>query len=481
MSGAFNIDIECERTQKQQLKIYCASLTESWDVTRSLATIVQFHAALKSEATIAKNKINLPETLDVNNFTALDEFLSRLGCLAPVLRLSIFHDLLDIPKAVRDGLTYAQTKAFGKVVREGYLQRHLRHVQGGGRKFVRLTKDDRGGSLIIFPDENHLDIIVASLKIGASTELQNLNDKGIDHAFALRSGKRQWILQAADGRNYAMWQSQLVSMLKEFGTVNLNQDLDDDDGNNQEQLPLLGGGASSNKRASAKVTQAQVNQLLQENIALDEKLKKLMKQKTDMKSKIDDFADQEAEMKNAEAEMKRRRHKEVQREKEDLIADYEVKQDNLRGQIEELHRKLEQKTFDEGGKSGLVSLFGEDFIEVDINDYKQGNDGAVSSDNAIDDDDEDEEVGFGGAQQTVTSASSADAYDDDESDGLMNAASGRYKYLHKHMHRHDQKHIHNHRHTHIHDQTVKPPITYTHTHTVCHTIAHTTTQFKIKK
>merc|ERR1712228_142664 len=159
-------------------------------------------------------------------------------------------------------------------------------------------------------------------------------------------------------------------------------------------------------------------------------------------------------------ELKRKGQKLFQREKEELIATYEVKQDNLRAEIEELHQKLEQKTAEEGGRSGLKSLFGDDYTVIDIKDYK--------------------EQGMG-SKNGMSSVSYADEDDDDESQELNGKHESHIKYLHKHLHRHDHKHIHDHRHTHIHDQRGKEPVTYTHTHTIAHTITHTMTQFKIKK
>ena len=47
-----------------------------------------------------------------------------------------------------------------------------------------LTKDDRGGSLICYKDENK-NAVIASIKIGASTSVQNLKDKGIPHCFKI--------------------------------------------------------------------------------------------------------------------------------------------------------------------------------------------------------------------------------------------------------------------------------------------------------
>eukprot|EP00488_Nonionellina_sp_1-RS-2012_P004400 TRINITY_DN9898_c0_g1_i1.p1 TRINITY_DN9898_c0_g1~~TRINITY_DN9898_c0_g1_i1.p1 ORF type:complete len:125 (+),score=25.67 TRINITY_DN9898_c0_g1_i1:40-375(+) len=96
---------------------------------------------------------------------------------------------------------------------------------------IRLTKDDRGGSLICYADEN-AQLPISSLKIGSQTEMQNLKDKGIPNAFVLKSGKRQWVCQATSGRDYTNWQSQLVAMLKEFGPVNITPNNQDNENQN---------------------------------------------------------------------------------------------------------------------------------------------------------------------------------------------------------------------------------------------------------
>eukprot|EP01084_Bolivina_argentea_P067513 122937_1 len=203
MSGAFNIDIEVGQGDGKKIKIYCASLTDSWTVQCDNLQLAQFHASLSKEQAIIKNKINIGQCPKVDNLNGCDIFLSRLGCTASVLRISRFHEFLAIPTSVRDGLTYASHKAFGKSIREGYMQRHPRFVRrGGGKRWIRLTKDERGGSLICYLDENNKNSVISSLKIGASTEIQNLKDKGIPNAFVLKSGKRQWVLQASSTRDY---------------------------------------------------------------------------------------------------------------------------------------------------------------------------------------------------------------------------------------------------------------------------------------
>eukprot|EP00484_Ammonia_sp_Unknown_P002028 CAMPEP_0197022854 /NCGR_PEP_ID=MMETSP1384-20130603/3654_1 /TAXON_ID=29189 /ORGANISM="Ammonia sp." /LENGTH=491 /DNA_ID=CAMNT_0042450965 /DNA_START=61 /DNA_END=1536 /DNA_ORIENTATION=+ len=489
MSGAFNIDIECSQgSSSSKLKIFCASLTETWDTECDQVQFAQFHAGLSSEDTIKKNGIPLPNPCPkVDNIDDCEDFLSRLACTAAVLRLSRFHEFLAIPQSVRDGLTYASHKAFGKAIREGYMQRHPRFVRrGGGRMWIRLTKDDRGGSLIAFKNETETDNhdILSSLKLGASTEMQTLKDKGIPNAFVLRSGKRQWVLQASSGRDYSSWQSQLVNMLKEFGPVNIdNNNEEQKDSNNSSDQPAVSSSTGSPKHsargapANAAVP-VDTGKILKENQELSEKIKKVRQKIANLASEIDRYKDLEIEAKNNEIELKRKGQKQFQKEKEDLIAEYEVKQDNLRGEIEILHQKLEQKTFDEGGLSGLKSLFNEEFVEININDYKQAAAGAAKSAFA----DDEGLLAVAGSEEAVAGGGLGDD-DEDEEDELINekGASGRYKYLHKHLHRHDHKHIHDHRHTHIHDHTEEPPTTYTHTHTICHTIAHTTTQFKMKR
>ena len=212
MSGAFNIDIEVGSKDPKTITIYCASLTDTWTVNHSDSELSQFHQSLSKDSAIQKNKIGLGQCPKVSDIGSCELFLSRLGCTSAVLRVKLFHEFLNIPQSVRDGLTYASHKPFGKTLREGYMQKHPRFVRrGGGKKWIRLTKDDRGGSLICYKDENK-NAVISSIKIGASTEIQNLKDKGIPNAFVLKSGKRQWVLQASSARDYQTWQTQLDNM-----------------------------------------------------------------------------------------------------------------------------------------------------------------------------------------------------------------------------------------------------------------------------
>ena len=209
MSGAFNIDIEVGALDgsRDKIKVYCASLTDTWEVVRSGKELAAFHARLM------KDKISTGSLPKITDVAACEMFLSRLGCTSSVLRVPLFHDFIAIPKPVRDGLTYASHKAFGKNLREGYMQRHPRFVRrGGGKRWMRLTKDDHGGSLICYKDENKSGTPIASIKIGNSTEVRNLRGKGIPNAFVLKSGKRQWVLQAGSTKDFQSWQGKLNNM-----------------------------------------------------------------------------------------------------------------------------------------------------------------------------------------------------------------------------------------------------------------------------
>eukprot|EP01083_Nonionella_stella_P004125 11880_1 len=479
MSGAFNIDIEVGPADGgKKIKIYCASLTDTWNAEHDQIQLAQFHAALSKEDAVLKSDIKLGQCPKTDNINGCELFLSRLGCAAAILRLALFHKFLDIPKPVREGLLYASHKAYGKTIREGYMQKHPRFIRsGGGRRWIRFTRDERGGSLIVYPDEN-TNTIISSLKIGASTEIQNLRDKGIPNAFVLKSGKRQWILQGSSSRDYTAWQSQLVAMLKDFGPVTLQANNSNTSPKQSAAKPSTNA-ARSGGRAQTAQTSANAGKLLGQNKELTAQVKKLEQKIKELEFDIDRYTDLEIEMKTSETELRRKGLKKAEKEKEELIAHYEVKQDNLRQEIEEMHRKLEQKTADEGGRSGLKTLFGEDYLIVDMNDYKAGGGkGNTDVNEMLDDEDsEEEDEDEGGDMRTAT----ANYFDEDDEEAELNSGGGHFKYLHKHMHYHDHKHFHDHRHTHIHDQTGDKAVTYTQTHTTAHTITHTMTQFKIKK
>merc|ERR1719474_1005933 len=183
-------------------KIFCASLTDTWNLERNFTDLKKFHNDLTNHDMITKNKINLGKCPNIENTDGCELYLSRLGCTAAVLRIKRFHEFLEIPQSVRDGLTFASHKPFGK--------------------------EEREGSVICYKDANEKEgkavktSIISSVKIGASTEMAGLKDKGIPNAFVLKSGKRQWVLQAVSGREYQLWQAKLFDILKQFGPVTMN-------------------------------------------------------------------------------------------------------------------------------------------------------------------------------------------------------------------------------------------------------------------
>ena len=158
----------------------------------------------------------------------LTVYLSRLGCTAAVLRIDKFHEFLEIPPEVRQGLSFASHKPFGKVIKEGFMFRHPRFVRrGGGKRWIKITKEERGGSIICYKDKDNKNSIISSLKIGAATEMNTL--KQVPNALVVKSGKRQWVLQAVSGRAYQLWHTKLIDILKQFGNVNV--------GDMEEELP----------------------------------------------------------------------------------------------------------------------------------------------------------------------------------------------------------------------------------------------------
>jgi len=558
MSGAFNIDVEVGKIPEKpkSIKIFCASLTDTWNLERNFTDLKKFHNDLTNHDMITKNKINLGKCPNIENTDGCELYLSRLGCTAAVLRIKRFHEFLEIPQSVRDGLTFASHKPFGKVVREGWMFRHPRFVRrGGGKRWICLTKEERGGSVICYKDANEKEgkavktSIISSVKIGASTEMAGLKDKGIPNAFVLKSGKRQWVLQAVSGREYQLWQAKLFDILKQFGpvTMNVEEQIEEKETATEtetetadaESVSGKSAKSSSSPRASklkgklSKLSprspkQNAVNdpataKLLRENVTLERKIKDMKERIKELAKEIAEYQDKEIELRNLEQEIRRKEQKNFQRQKEDLIAEYEVKQDNLRAQLEQTHQKMEQKTYDEGKRSGLKSLFGEDFIAVNIAQLEKGDvdedgnfidgdesssgeessteeeagafgalgaiggmgagmmTGAVSGLNVLGDQEEEESKSMEEEPEEEEEGDSQEKKelkkkDDDEDEGF-----GDFKYMHKHLHRHDHKHIHDHRHTHIHDETGDEPVTYIQTHTIVHTITHTNTQFKIKK
>eukprot|EP01084_Bolivina_argentea_P067508 122925_1 len=207
MSAAFSVDIEVANLDKDKVKIYCASLTDTWSVERTNNDLQALHSSLTNNDVVQKEKIDIGSCPTIQDISTCELFLSKLGCTLAILRMQLFQNFLDLPNSVRDGLTHASHKPIGEILYEGSMTKHPRFVRrDGDKKWIRLTKDDRGASLICYKDKN-ANAINSSIKIGATTEIQRLKDKDIPNAFVIKYGKREWILQAESAWHCSAWQS----------------------------------------------------------------------------------------------------------------------------------------------------------------------------------------------------------------------------------------------------------------------------------
>mmetsp|Transcript_86794 Transcript_86794/g.106466 ORF Transcript_86794/g.106466 Transcript_86794/m.106466 type:complete len:451 (+) Transcript_86794:150-1502(+) len=446
MSGAFNIDIEigADKNNNSGVKIYCASLTDNWNALRTFDELKQFYSDLSSDDGITNGNINIGKIPGNNDINGYEIFLSSLGCTAGVLRIKLFQDFLKIPMSVREGLSYAKHKPFGQTMKESYLMRHPRYVRRSAvKKFVRLTNDERGASLIAFNNNSTTNNPESALKISKQTEMKIL--KEIKFAFVLKSGKRQWVLQANNSDEFKSWFNELTNILNKLGgkidSTNLNIQSGTNNSNNDNNMDILGVGTSNSD---------DIKQIQAENQKLKQALEDWKNKYTQLEAKTRDNNNDEIKMDidldddvidGDAADIKRKLIKEFTKEKDELIRDYEIQKDDLRAEIEDLRKKLESKIAVDNGTNGLKGLFGS----------------------------KDEEL----KSQIDAEAGQLNNLTDEEKASI--------KFIHTHLHRHAHKHIHHHRHLHIHDNTQKPAVSYTNTHTVSHTITHTNTQFHIKK
>jgi len=446
MSGAFNIDVEVGKSGGNQIKIYCASLTETWTVDHTDDDLMRFHGQLSVDPAIKKNKIALSHRPSVANIAECEEFLSGLACTSAVLRVALFHDFLNIPQSVRDGLTYASHKPFGKTLREGYMQRHPRFVRrGGGRKWIRLTREERGGSLIAYKDENKGSPL-ASIKIGASTQIQNLKEKGIQNAFVIKSGKRQWVLQASNPRDYQAWSTHLENILKQFGGQIGGG------GSTKEEEKDSGAAEDIQIGIGAAGNTGQADKYRNQNMKLKQELDALHGQMEGMQRELDRLKLLYEEAGSGKEAMTRKVEMEFAKEKDSLIRDYELQHQNLENELQDLHRQCDAKTaMDSGGGGAAKFLAGftaglQEDLQCEIDAEKK----------------------------------SLDKLTEDERSVI--------KFMHKHLHRHVHKHTHSHKHIHLHKDAADNvdigddiDIERVNKHTIAHTITHTNTQFQINK
>jgi len=280
--------------------------------------------------------------------------------------------------------------------------------------------------------------VISSIKIGASTEIQNLKDKGIPNAFVLKSGKRQWVLQASSARDYQIWQTQMDNMLKQFGTKVSGNTGSDEKKENGSDI-LIGIGPSGNTQ--------QTDKYKQQNLALKEQLDALHGQMEGMQRELDRLKVLHSETGDDNKAMIQKVEAEFAKEKDALIRDYELQSQNLTDQLQELHRQIDAKTpMDGGGYLKGFRLGTEDVFKSEIDTEKK----------------------------------ILDTFTEDERATI--------KFMHKHLHRHTHRHTHNHKHIHLHkdaadnvDNVDIQDLELVNKHTISHTITHSNTQFQIKK
>lgn len=283
--------------------------------------------------------------------------------------------------------------------------------------------------------------IISSIKIGKSTTIQNL--KQINNAFVLKSGKRQWVLQASSPRDYKQWQSQFDNIMKEFGNkvtgTESNKKVQ-----NMEQKP------NNDIVLNLKDGAGQAEKLKEENRKLKETVDSMHAKIDGMKKELDRLKLLYAEAGSGNAAMIKKVQAQFAKEKDALVRDYKLQSQNLEGQLQELRRQIDAKTAMDSrsnDKKGLGWKIG-------------GGDDDLKSE--ID------------AEKKIL-----DTFTEDEKATI--------KFMHKHLHRHTHRHMHNHKHIHLHknpeddvDNVDVTDLELVNKHTITHTITHSNTQFRIK-
>jgi len=442
MSGAFNIDIEVGKADgKNNIKIYCWSLTQKWEVVKSIEQLTQFYKDLQDDQDIKRNKIGLgdPPALnpeDKKDFSMCQMFLSRMGCTSAVLRVSLFHEFLEIPKDVCDGLAYAQLKPFGKTLREGYMTRIPRKTRKAlGKRYLRLTREDRGGSLVSYKTEEK-KMVLASFKIGQSTEIKV--DRKKPNALVLTSGQRQWTIQASKPADFDTWRERLGAMLEKFGSK-----LDGD------------GSKEKNKEQDKAKRSDSYNNALEKNIELKQRLDFMYGKMEGMTQQLEKLKSVNADLSGGNNAMKVKVNEEFEKEKFALVKDYKMKINNLEEEIDALNRRIAAKTAMDssgGAKSKLKSLG--NFLK-----------------NAVAPEELESQID---AEKKIL-----DTFTEDDRQDI--------KFMHRHLHQHEHVHNHTHRHIHLHadaadnvDNVDVDDITRENSHKISHTISHSNTQFRIE-
>eukprot|EP01083_Nonionella_stella_P166537 557041_1 len=222
-SAEYNIDIEVEK-DGNAIRVYCTSLTDAWNTPIEAIQLQTFHESLREAATIIKrNNLSQLECPNVSEPLSCALFLSRLASIPDVLQDEEFHKLLDMPPRVRHGLRSSHDKLFCdieeyRMVCSGGLQRHVRSVKEEEEEskenewWYQLKRHrDNGRSVLCCSHHTDQTILLSLLEIGPSAgEITQFNDK--KYEFHLKHGKRRWIIQASNSKDYKRW-------MKPFGEI----------------------------------------------------------------------------------------------------------------------------------------------------------------------------------------------------------------------------------------------------------------------
>eukprot|EP01084_Bolivina_argentea_P100458 180371_1 len=421
MSGAFNVDIEIERLEpiqqqilllsgfnrinyyqeiptditnlcllyydERKMKIYCTSLINIWQSDHTVIEVEKFYHSLcetKKIKSMIKHWLSPP----VNEISVCEVFISRISCTALLLRDKLYWHFLNIPQPVTDGLYYASSKPFGDTLKQGYLKRHSRFVKRNATNYwFKLTQDNRRGSLICYDDQN--GIIISHFKLHETITVLNLNDIGIENAFLLKCGKREWALQALSNTEYADWMNQMahIENVKQYNK-------------NQPSELYLKIECPLNDTTWRKYHTLNISTEMSINA---QKINNELKCELDLlMDTIDNMKLELGRLKSinlSHIDMKLRLENEYVKERNSLMRDYEIQTENLKNEAQELERKI---LFNPSG-----CLFDGEFkVEID-------------------------------AEKHLLET-------------CINDERSKRKFIHKHLHKHRHKHSHHHKHVYVH-------------------------------
>ena len=138
-------------------------------------------------------------------------YVGTLSCQIKVLREKAFQDFLGIPKSVTEAYEYINEKPFGKEKFSSELQKHSRFTKhGGGRRYVRMTSEGKTGSLAIYLNKES-NVPIGSFNLAPNSTKCDLVPR-VNNGFVLKNGKRQWVFQATNRKEFNDWLVQLAKL-----------------------------------------------------------------------------------------------------------------------------------------------------------------------------------------------------------------------------------------------------------------------------